>query len=82
MRKDSERHLKGITLSPTAFAIYFYIAANKASITQISSHPYFRYVSLSTVKRAISELKTKKLITVTTDSKDKRIKRFNITGEK
>jgi DNA-binding MarR family transcriptional regulator len=81
IREDTERFLKDFHLSETASDIYFYIAANDASVTSILSHPYFKYISLSTVKRAVSQLKIKNLITVTTDPQDRRIKWFNINEE-
>jgi DNA-binding MarR family transcriptional regulator len=81
MRKNSEIHLEDAQVSPTTSAIYFYIAANRSNMTQLSSHPYFNYVSLSTIKRSILELKAKNLIKVTTDSQDRRIKWFSIKRE-
>jgi len=81
IREDTERFLKDLNLSETTSDIYFYIAANDANVTNILTHPYFKYVSLSTIKRSVLQLKTKNLITVTTDPQDRRIKWFNINEE-
>jgi len=81
IQEDTDKFLNGLDLSKTTTDIYFYIAAHKANITNIFIHPYFKNVSISTIKRSILELRQKNLINVFTDNDDKRIKWFNINKE-
>jgi len=60
-------------LSRMAEDIYLYIASANICITDITRNSYFYNKSLSTIKRAVVELKEKGLILDKQDTKDRRV---------
>jgi len=76
--------LQGYNLSNTAKDIYvFTAAAHSTCITNIVNHGHFADKSLSTIKRAVLELKEKKLLIesdLTYIQDDKRVVWLTING--
>jgi hypothetical protein len=60
-------------LSKMAEDIYIYTASSNICITDITRNSYFYSKSLSTIKRAVNELKEKSLVMDKQDTKDRRI---------
>jgi hypothetical protein len=77
VQRNINHALQGYNLSSTAKDIYiFTAAAHSTCITNIVHHSYFGDKSLSTIKRAIAQLKEYKLITASNKdyiSDDKRV---------
>ena len=77
VQRNINQALQGYNLSSTAKDIYiFTAAAHSTCITNIVHHSYFGDKSLSTIKRAIAQLKEYKLITASNKdyiSDDKRV---------
>jgi hypothetical protein len=77
VQRNINNALQGYNLSNTAKDIYiFTAAAHSTCITNIVHHSYFVNKSLSTIKRAVAELKDNKLLLVTNKdyiSDDKRV---------
>ena len=77
VQRNINNSLQGYNLSNTAKDIYvFTAAAHSTCITNIVHHSFFADVSLSTIKRAVSELKNKELLIPTGldfTSEDKRV---------
>ena len=73
LQHDIKRLLKGYDLTQTEADIYFYLAAQAGSITTIVNHKYFGSQSLSTIKRAIVQLKLLGLLETFSDDNDARI---------
>ena len=77
VQRNINQALQGYNLSNTAKDIYiFTAAAHSTCITNIVHHSYFGDKSLSTIKRAIAQLKEYKLISASNKdfvSDDKRV---------
>jgi hypothetical protein len=77
VQRNINHALQGYNLSSTAKDIYiFTAAAHSTCITNIVHHSYFSDRSLSTIKRAVAELKDTKLLLATNKdyvSDDKRV---------
>jgi hypothetical protein len=77
VQRNINHALQGYNLSSTAKDIYiFTAAAHSTCITNIVHHSYFGDKSLSTIKRAIAQLKEYKLISASNKdfvSDDKRV---------
>jgi len=73
VKAEVDEALDKYDLSNTAKDIFIYIAANKANISSIVHNPYFADKSISTIKRAVLELKQSGLIESQVDSIDKRV---------
>ena len=77
VQRNINHALQGYNLSNTAKDIYiFTAAAHSTCITNIVHHSYFGDKSLSTIKRAIAQLKEYELISATNKdyvSDDKRV---------
>ena len=73
---------EGKPLSDTEFAVLCHVAhqGDSANITSIVNHPYFKVISLSTVKRAVSRLMQAGLLEVTDSSNDKRERMLTVRG--
>jgi len=77
VQRNINQALQGYNLSSTAKDIYiFTAAAHSTCITNIVHHSYFGDKSLSTIKRAIAQLKKYELLSATNKnyvSNDKRV---------
>ena len=77
VQRNINQALQGYNLSNTAKDIYiFTAAAHSTCITNIVHHSYFGDKSLSTIKRAIAQLKEYELLSATNKdyiSDDKRV---------
>ena len=86
VQRNINHALQGYNLSSTAKDIYiFTAAAHSTCITNIVHHSYFGDKSLSTIKRAIAQLKEYKLISASNKdfvSDDKRVVWLTINENK
>ncbi|MEO1943168.1 MAG: helix-turn-helix domain-containing protein [Candidatus Thioglobus sp.] len=75
LKASQEWDSKTKELTGTEFQILAYIGwrGDKAYVSEIVEHPMFRYKSLSTVKRAIGNMKALGLIESKSATKDTRI---------
>jgi len=81
IKAEVDEALGKYDLSNTAKDIFIYITANKANISSIVHNPYFADKSMSTIKRAVLELKQCNLIKPITDTVDKRVMWLQTTEE-
>ena len=86
VQRNINQALQGYNLSNTAKDIYiFTAAAHSTCITNIVHHSYFGDKSLSTIKRAIAQLKEYELVSATNKdfvSDDKRVVWLTINENK
>lgn len=80
--KDRTERFSHTELSGTEFDVLCFIAHQKgtATITAMVTHPYFKGVSLSTIKRAVNRLTTAWLIE-STEGDDRRERCLSVTLE-
>ena len=81
IKAEVDEALGKYDLSNTAKDIFIYITANKANISSIMHNPYFADKSISTIKRAVLELKQCNLIKPIADTVDKRVMWLQTTEE-
>ena len=79
--KDRTEEVSQTELSETEFDVLFFIAHQNgtATITAMTTHPYFKGVSLSTIKRAVLLL-TKETLIQATEGDDRRDRFLSVVG--
>jgi DNA-binding MarR family transcriptional regulator len=79
--KDRTEDFSQTELSETEFDVLCFVAHQNgtATITAMVNHPYFKGVSLSTIKRAVLFL-TKETLIQATEGDDRRERHLSVTG--
>ncbi len=79
--KDRTEEVSQTELSETEFDVLCFIAHQNgtATITAMTTHPYFKGVSLSTIKRAVLLL-TKETLIQATEGDDRRERYLSVVG--
>ena len=79
--KDRTEKFSQTDLSETEFDVLCFIAHQNgtATITAMTTHPYFKGVSLSTIKRAVLLL-TKETLVQATEGDDRRERYLSVIG--
>ncbi len=78
-KQESIRLINGGVLSDVEFDIYCLIGFKpNATITSIVNHPYFKDLSLSTIKRSVGTLICENLIEASVGASDKRERFLNV----
>ena len=79
--KDRTEEVSQTELSETEFDVLCFIAHQNgtATITAMTTHPYFKGVSLSTIKRAVLLL-TKETLIQATQGDDRRERYLSVVG--
>ena len=79
--KDRTEEVSQTELSETEFDVLCFIAHQNgtATITAMTTHPYFKGVSLSTIKRAVLLL-TKETLVQATEGADRRERYLSVIG--